>query len=323
MKSTLILLTILLMSTHALADTITHITVGVEESGKVTFKKTIELAKPGETLEQQIPPDAEDVQTYSNQGIIPYTITAGEETTILQTKPPENTPTLTLDYTTQQYTSKTNGLWTLGFTTPSTEARTIIKINFPANSTILNWTPHRFSVGPDTLYIYPDVNETNFTATYQFKGEGETIPPTPQDNRVYYLAAAVILLLAVIAALLLLRRRKAKAVTGIQIADIKIRQGAQESIVEVTEEELVAPEEKKTKPLKDSVMKMLEENEKKVVDILRAHDEEITQAQIYHTTGIPKASLSDIMNRLERRNIVERTREGRVKWVKLKKWVYQ
>lgn len=70
--------------------------------------------------------------------------------------------------------------------------------------------------------------------------------------------------------------------------------------------------------LKESIRNVLDEAELKVVDMLLKFDEEITQAYIYKTTGIPKSSLSDIIKRLEKRNIIERKREGRINWIKLK-----
>ena len=70
-------------------------------------------------------------------------------------------------------------------------------------------------------------------------------------------------------------------------------------------------------------MKMLDTNERRVVDMLLDSDTEITQAYVYKTTGIPKASLSDIMRRLEQRNIIKRRREGRVNWITLRKWIFK
>ncbi len=67
---------------------------------------------------------------------------------------------------------------------------------------------------------------------------------------------------------------------------------------------------------------MLEDNERKIVLILQDAQEEITQATIYNETHIPKATLSDIMKRLEKRNIIKRKQDGRRKWVKLTEWVF-
>jgi uncharacterized membrane protein len=71
-----------------------------------------------------------------------------------------------------------------------------------------------------------------------------------------------------------------------------------------------------------SVLNMLDENEKKVVELIENADGEITQAYIYKSTGIPKASLSDLIKRLEKRNIIERRRDGRTNWINLQEWVF-
>jgi uncharacterized membrane protein len=56
--------------------------------------------------------------------------------------------------------------------------------------------------------------------------------------------------------------------------------------------------------------------------MLLKFEDEITQAYIYKTTGIPKSSLSDTIKRLEKRNIVDRRKDGRINWIKIKDWVF-
>ena len=74
--------------------------------------------------------------------------------------------------------------------------------------------------------------------------------------------------------------------------------------------------------VKDSIKNVLDENERQVVEILEKSEGEITQAYVYKSTGIPKSSLSDVIKRLEKRNIIERKKEGRTNWLKLKEWVF-
>ena len=52
-------------------------------------------------------------------------------------------------------------------------------------------------------------------------------------------------------------------------------------------------------------MKLMDENEKQIINILK-DSTETTQANIYKITQIPKATLSDIMRKLEERNLIER-----------------
>ena len=73
--------------------------------------------------------------------------------------------------------------------------------------------------------------------------------------------------------------------------------------------------------VKDSILNVLDETEKSVVDIMIKAEGEITQAYVYKCTGMPKSSLSDTIKRLEKRNIIARKKEGRTNWLKLKEWV--
>ena len=82
-------------------------------------------------------------------------------------------------------------------------------------------------------------------------------------------------------------------------------------------------EEKKKSKINPSVLKMLTKQEKEIIELMEASaEEEITQAYIYKTLGIPKSSLSDIIKKLEQRDLIEKKREGRINWIKLKKWVF-
>jgi uncharacterized membrane protein len=87
-------------------------------------------------------------------------------------------------------------------------------------------------------------------------------------------------------------------------------------------EEKKSVEKEKKRKINQSIMKLMDENEQKVINILM-NSGETTQANVYKITQIPKATLSNIMRKLEERNIIERRIEGKVKWVKLKDWVFE
>jgi len=87
-------------------------------------------------------------------------------------------------------------------------------------------------------------------------------------------------------------------------------------------EEKKSVENEKKRKINQSIMKLMDESEQKVINIL-IDSGETTQANVYKITQIPKATLSNIMRKLEERNIIERRVEGKVKWVKLKDWVFE
>jgi uncharacterized membrane protein len=90
---------------------------------------------------------------------------------------------------------------------------------------------------------------------------------------------------------------------------------------EKQKDELKEPE--KQRKVNPSIIGLLDENEKSVVELLQSNNNEMTQAYIRKTTKIPGSTLSKIMLRLEGRNIIERREEGKTKWVKLKEWTFQ
>jgi uncharacterized membrane protein len=325
MKYIVALLSCLLLSILTSADYISYIHIDIENTGKVGVKETITLSSEEQPLESiNVPSDAGQLSVYDQIGPVSYTTVENESKvmTLSVRKPSRSQKEFYVQYLTQQFTSKSEGVWKLEFNLPTSAYRTIIKIKFPTNSTIFNWTPYRFNVEPDVLYVYPDTDETNFTATYQFAGEPAT--PLPSLKRAWWPYALGILIVAGAGFhLYSIRKRRRQSETGIKLSELEVTHDDAGTVVAVEQGEVSEAEEHTGRELKESVLQMLEENELKVVDVLRGFDEEITQAQVYHTTGLPKASLSDIMNRLERRNIIERSKEGRVKWVKLKKWVYK
>lgn len=209
-----------------------------------------------------------------------------------------------LRYRTLDLTSKNASTWTLKFSTSSVPRHTIIKIEFPPGSDVISLRPRNILRYPQNLtsplWLYPQVKDFGFECDY------ETGPSIPGGDGTHPYAVASIAVMAVVMIFL-----------SIYI----LRKGKEEKILgEVKEEK--GKEEEKVSKIKPSVLNVLEENERKVVEVLQDSDDEITQAYIYKTTGIPKATLSDLMKRLEKRNVIERRRDGRINWIKLKEWVF-
>jgi len=69
-----------------------------------------------------------------------------------------------------------------------------------------------------------------------------------------------------------------------------------------------------------SIMKTLEDRQKKIVQTLLEEGGLLQQVDICYKTGTPKASVSRYVAQLESRKIVESTRIGRLKEVKLTSW---
>ncbi|HEX54795.1 MAG: hypothetical protein DRO94_02590 [Candidatus Altiarchaeales archaeon] len=208
-------------------------------------------------------------------------------------------------YFTPAITSKNASTWAVSFTTSSTPRHTIVKINFPQYSTIVSWDRTAlFTKIDNSLWVYPQNTSFLFECTY------ETMQHLTQDNNnniyLYSLIGFSLLILVLLLVLYIFVSRKWKEKSG---------------ETSKTEEDGEEDKEKKTR-IKSSILNVLDENERRIVEILEKFDEEVTQAYIYKTTGIPKATLSDIMRRLENRNIIKRRRDGRTNWVSLEDWVF-
>lgn len=220
---------------------------------------------------------------------------------------------LTLGYDTHQLTGKFRDTWSVRFSTSVTPGHTILKINFPEDSRIISmepeglyWTP----VKDSELWVYPQIKDFYFKFEYKIGTSGPIIPrnstttstttvPAVVNSDGSLLGPAIIAILMVAVLFFILRGRRKK-----------------EPVKEV------GVEPAKGRMIKESIMSMLDDNEKKIIGILGESDEEITQAYIYKSTGMPKSSLSETMRRLEKRNIIERKKEGRTNWIKLKDWVF-
>ncbi len=229
--------------------------------------------------------------------------------------------TVKIKYSTQHLTSKNKGIWTLKFFASVTPYYTIVNVKSPADSGIISIRPDipRYPANlSNPMWLYPQTNELYLEVDYQTVEGVQS--PIPSSNANYEFLILIILIIVLIIALYILLTRKKPKKDEVK-EEIKITK---------KEEDIPLPEEKKEdnafkeenkRKIKDSVIKMLDENEKKILELLEISEDEITQAYVYKTTGIPKSSLSDIMQRLEKRNIIERRKDGRISWIKLKDWV--
>ncbi|RLI88075.1 MAG: hypothetical protein DRO76_01405 [Candidatus Altiarchaeales archaeon] len=223
-------------------------------------------------------------------------------------------------YNTQQLTAKSGDIWNIEFSTTATPRHTIIKIEFPSDTRIISmeprdlyWTP----VSDSELWVYPQIKDFHFGFDYKIGVPGPIIPRSTTTTTTTTLPAqvfdmdksiiglAIILIFIIIALLFIFQRKKSKKE---EIVGEKIKG---------------EPKKEGSTRIKTSIINMLDENEKKIVKMLEESEGEITQAYIYKSTGIPKSSLSDTMRRLEKRNIIERKKEGRTNWIRLKDWVFE
>jgi uncharacterized membrane protein len=68
------------------------------------------------------------------------------------------------------------------------------------------------------------------------------------------------------------------------------------------------------------VLDTLSDKEKAIIGILLRNGGSATQADIRYETGIPKSSLTGIINALKRRNIIKKVEQGRTNRIELSEW---
>ena len=269
---------------------------------------------------------------------------------------------VSLGYKTQVLTTKNLETWLFDFFAKTTPGRTEITITFPQGASVsflddsnIHWAYNRR--GHYVLEITPASDEINISCRYRFidilvdelvdegaddiEIEDEVNESAGLENltdiEVYkitddsvgflddlqkfinsnYPVILILILILIILALLFLKYRDNFSAKEEQVVESdEVPEGAQVSQSEIPPAESVPPE------VAENVLKMLNESEKRIIEMLEQRGE-ITQAFIYKSTRLPKTTLSRLIKGLEQRNIIDTRIDGRVKWIKLKEWVFE
>ncbi|HJH26040.1 MAG TPA: hypothetical protein C5S37_04520 [Methanophagales archaeon] len=99
--------------------------------------------------------------------------------------------------------------------------------------------------------------------------------------------------------------------------EVEPDEAGSESALQVQDVDTQVPETSKTEDDRAGLLKILKGNEKKVIEALMEYGE-MNQADLSARTGIPKSTLSRILQDLEDRSLVFRYDYGMSKMVKLK-----
>ena len=320
-------------------EKIVKIDISLDSTGVVTIDQELTLS---ETMGRLIiPKTLENLLIYDSKGNeLGYEAVQSAENQLLKIylKSQED-KTVRISYSTQALTRKNSSAWTISFYSLATSRATIVKISFPSTVNITSFrTNQTVYLYPPSLkapiFLYPQEDKIKFEFDYRIIAE----PITEKNDSLLYASVALFFLIIFASIILIYKKIKSPTKKIKESEEIKIeevpetinpvaRSQSRSSADESSEmSHPKAGEEKKPderKHIKSSVLNMLDENEKKIVLMLEESDMEITQAYIYKTLGIPKASLSNIITRLEQRNLIEKKKEGRINWIKLKEWVFK
>lgn len=138
-----------------------------------------------------------------------------------------------------------------------------------------------------------DINDPSLALNYKL------MPPQPKSEIEKYAVLIISCALISIFILALWKWRAKETIKG--------------EIMEERREIVLTPEMQK-------VIETLSENERQIVNVLLKHNGKLTQAKIRHETGIPKSSLTGIINALERKKIVNKIKYGRTNVIELSSW---
>lgn len=285
---------------------VSKIDINIQENGLAQVKENLILSQT--TARIIIPKLSNEFSVIDSHGNkLGYELNEkeGQPTLTIYLRSPQE-KSVNLSYITPSLTIKNASKWTFKFSSLVTPRITIININFPFNSNVTSLRSNdTFYVYPPrlspSLYLYPQTEKISFEADYLFYPQ-QFPSSNLNSNSSFYLLGLVILFLSLL--FFYFRKRR------------------EETTEEKRQKDLQKENKKEINP---SVTKMLDETEKKIVEILleKSSEGEITQAYLYKTLNIPKSSLSEVIRRLEQRNIIKKKKEGRINWIKLKNWVFK
>ena len=340
------------------ADAITDINLWVGVDGNTRVEEKIVIDQTGATAAQiALPKYVSDLNIADDlSGKLTYSIIPKEGYDILNFTFKEiqadSERNVLVKYGTPHLTKKDGVNWTISYQTTTTPRRTIVRVNFPVGASFLFLKPDKLLRSYDkyAVLIFPQEDFLDFDCAYKYAGSGgqavnasanESIIVKPAEYGVLTPSNIVIIIVSIVfifgIIFVVLRMELFKK----EIKEVKEERKDEPITVSVQkgEDVLTGPKivgdslsydiegvagKKGRRKVKDSVLKMLEDNEMAVVKILEGSGEdEVTQANVHKITGIPKSSLSDIIKRLEKRNILETTSQGRIKWLKIQKWVLE
>jgi len=341
---------VFLLATLASADTISDINLVVGSDGYAFVEERIIYEYPGDSGNLSLPSSTDNLAVTDEVGNVPYTLSGengGKVAIIRFTKPLElgQTEQLWIRYGTHYLTAKEGGQWNVSFSTPTTPRKTIIRLTLPEGSNITSLDPYDAlrTYVKDGIWIYPQDTQMNFSVSYEYASvkpnlENKSTGPgnqsiIPFDTNLFLGIILVVVFLLVL--VILYSLYKNRLLLGRKLKEEPMNVSVIENIV--TEPKVDdgkvsydiagaggSPAGSGGRLVKESVLKMLDDTELSIIRLLENSDEEeVTQAYIHKTTGVPKSSLSDILKHMEKRNILERRESGRVKWIKLKSWVLE
>lgn len=216
---------------------------------------------------------------------------------------------------TDMLTSKSAGTWLLNFSAQGYYSDYTITFFLPEGSEVIS-----FEISQGLNY---QIQVMNDSLAMEIQGYGIASPnigisymqpmdvpeKTKSESSSWYILIILLVIVFTIAGIILffLRKKKIPQAGNIESHEAKYKSAP------------MIPEIKATSQMQ-KVIDTLSDNEKAIINLMLKKGGSVTQADIRYETGIPKSSLSGIINTLKRKNIIKKREFGRTNVIELSDW---
>lgn len=268
------------------------ISITVSETGRAFIALTI--PRP-ENVTLYLPYPTEKLEVFDKKGPLSYF----RNKTFLTFSPTSNESAVT--FSTDALTSKSGSIWTLNFTFPTSFY--MLEVNIYLPSSIIRHIESYPKIEPFIELANKQITISwlvqdgeQFSCAINYQPKAGALSGTTEAYFYYLLLALGLISLAGVASAIYLKRRK---VIPIQPATLQ-------------------PSTNLT-----TVLPTLDERERKIIDELLKFGGKTTQAKLYYSTGIPKATLHRTLKELERKNIIKLVGVGKTNLVEFSEWALE
>lgn len=216
---------------------------------------------------------------------------------------------------TDMLTSKSADTWSFNFSLDGYYSDYSVTFDFPHGSEIT-----KFEIQPELNYQFQVKEESLTLSIHGYKVVSPWVKvdyrlPTnvPGQSKGLTISVLSVMLISALIAITAFMFYKCRVYKG-TVAPVRMESHDQEktTITETKEIQITGEMQK--------VIDTLSDKEKAIVCLLLRNGGSATQADIRYETGIPRSSLTGIINALKRRNIIKKHEYGKTNIIELSKW---
>ena len=230
---------------------------------------------------------------------------------------------------TDMLTTKSAGIWHFNFSSGGYYSDYSVTFFLPAGSEVIRFERshglnYQIQVMNDSLVLTVEgYRIASPEIEIEYKQPLETPDKTESESGSWLYFTMLFIITAISASVLIIRLKRTHDLEKKEIPDTE--SGIESVIGPGIEPEmgsLAAPKTKEITPTSEmqKVIDTLSDNEKAIINLLLRKGGSVTQADIRYETGIPKSSLSGIINVLKRKNIIKKREYGRTNVIELSDW---